>query len=194
MDFIMKKKYFLMNLLFLLSMNLFGQEAFNGIILDYENKPIVGAIVLTFQSKIKMVTDSYGKFRIDIGHKDTLKISSMGYQPLIIAIGDLQSNTIKLEKYSEELQEVIVSTGYYEISQERSTGSFTHIDNQLLNRNTSTNILDRLEGITNGLTFNRRNSTFPSDESGIQIRGISTIHSNSQPLIVVDDFHYVGDI
>src|SRR5690606_9473139 len=84
----------------------------------------------------------------------------------------------------------------YSVPRERATGAFTHIDNELLNRNASQNILDRLEGIALGVQFDRRNldrgDVYGQPE--IRVRGLSTIESNSQPLIVVDNFPFEGDI
>src|SRR6185312_3009033 len=88
------------------------------------------------------------------------------------------------------LQNVIVSTGYQQIPKERATGSFTMINNTLLNRSVSTDILSRLENVSNGLLFDRRSNGSPV----LSIRGQSTILSDAAPLIVVDNFPYEGDI
>lgn len=89
----------------------------------------------------------------------------------------------------------IVSTGYQTLPKERATGSFVQINNELLNRRISTNVLDRLEGIASGVVFNRNN--LPSNERmGISIRGRSTIDPlvNANPLVVLDNFPYEGDL
>ena len=85
---------------------------------------------------------------------------------------------------------VIVSTGYQDISKERATGSFTTISNKLLNRSVSTGILNRIENVSSGVLFDRRNNGQPV----LHIRGQSTILSDASPLIVVDNFPYEGDI
>jgi TonB-linked SusC/RagA family outer membrane protein len=104
---------------------------------------------------------------------------------------------IKLAASTRVLNEVtLVATGYQDISSERATGSFSKIDNKLLNRSVSTDILSRLQGVSGGLLFRAGNSySMDEDErSNILIRGYSTILSNSQPLIVVDNFPYDGYI
>ncbi|MBB5436934.1 TonB-linked SusC/RagA family outer membrane protein [Pedobacter sp. AK017] len=88
------------------------------------------------------------------------------------------------------LQEVSVSTGYQKIPKERATGSFAIVTNKDFNRRLSTDVLSRLDGMVSGLTFN----TNTSKTNDISIRGMSTIFSNTQPLIVVDNFPYDGDI
>ena len=78
---------------------------------------------------------------------------------------------------------------------EGSTGSFVQVDNKLLNRRVRTNILDRLEGVTSGLLFNK-NSLTANEKLGITIRGRNTLDDkvSADPLIVLDNFPYDGDI
>jgi TonB-linked SusC/RagA family outer membrane protein len=104
-------------------------------------------------------------------------------------------DTTKLRKDTIKLQEVVINTGYYQIPKERATGSFDHIDKQLINRSTGSNIISRLEGITSSLHFDRReNSRETVNTPELRVRGLSTINSNESPLIVVDNFPYEGDI
>src|SRR5690606_31818578 len=94
------------------------------------------------------------------------------------------------------LEEVVVNTGYQYIPKERATGSFVHIDNELLNRSVSTNILDRLKGVVSGMNFEERMMTnsYSPNETKVTIRGVSTINANMKPLIVVDGFPYEESI
>src|SRR6185312_1002579 len=87
---------------------------------------------------------------------------------------------------------VVVSTGYEILPKERATGSFVQIDNALINRSVGTNILDRLNGITSGLTFTQP-SLLSQGASTIEIHGRSTLFANPNPLVVVDNFPYDGD-
>lgn len=91
---------------------------------------------------------------------------------------------------AKELEEVIISTGYQTIPKERSTGSFATIDNKLLNERVTTSILERLDGTTAGLTFNKGTG------AGITLRGLSTLGgmADNQLLIIVDNFIYNGNI
>ncbi len=57
----------------------------------------------------------------------------------------------------------------------------------------SSDVISRLEGNVPGLIFNK--NALPSDNgTNINIQGHSTIFSNDQPLIVVDNFVYNGNI
>ena len=166
-----------------------------GKIVSAENLPIQGASIRLLHAHYTTVSGTDGNFQLTkpIG-KDTLLISYTGYlDKKIIIIDGNQFLTIRLESQLTQLDEVVVNTGYQSLPKERSTGSFVQIDKELLNRRVSTNILDRLDGITSGLIFNR-NKTPAANESDIVIRGRSTIYGQVNPLIIVDNFPYDGDI
>nr|WP_121272150.1 SusC/RagA family TonB-linked outer membrane protein [Pedobacter schmidteae] len=123
-----------------------------------------------------------------------LNISSKAQQP-----GQqkrpLKPDTLKTKKDTINLNEVVINTGYYQIPKERATGSFDHVDKQLINRSTGTNIIQRLEGVSSSLHFDRRSNSRESvNAPDLRVRGLSTINSNGAPLIVVDNFPYEGDI
>lgn len=173
------------------------QERFNinGTVVNDEGIPLAGASVMVKGSSKTVVTNGDGKFAlIEIGENDILVVSFIGYQTAEVKAG--RSVAIKLQIAPTSLTEVsVVSTGYQTIPKERSTGSFVQIENELLSRRVSTNIIDRLEGVVPGLVFNR--NALPTGENlGISIRGRSTISTNvnANPLVVVDNFPYEGDI
>ncbi|MBC8034008.1 MAG: secretin and TonB N-terminal domain-containing protein, partial [Chitinophagaceae bacterium] len=136
-------------------------------------------------------TDSAGRFSLkSVPANITLKITGAAIEPYIARLQGNKTLAITVITKVNIIEEVIVSTGYQDIPKERATGSFVKINNQLYNRNTSPKILDRLDGISNGLLFDKRKAT-PS----IQIRGLFTLtESISQPLIIVDNFPFEGSI
>ncbi len=87
----------------------------------------------------------------------------------------------------------VVHTGYQVIPRDRATGSFGKVDNDLLTRRVSTSILDRLDGVAGSVLFNN-NGVVGTNQSTMSIRGRSTIFANPEPLIVVDNFPYNGNI
>ncbi|WP_316795524.1 SusC/RagA family TonB-linked outer membrane protein [Pedobacter agri] len=172
----------------------------DGRVLDEQGQPLIGATVKIKGSNKTTTTNLDGAFSFsDVGNSDILQITYVGYQ--IQEVKATNNVVVKLKMAAGDLNEVaIVSTGYQTIPKERATGSFVQIDNELLNRRVSTNLLDRLDGVTSGLIFNKStgsNGLLPSNEKlGISIRGRSTIDNNvsADPLIVLDNFPYEGDI
>ncbi|MEH6305577.1 SusC/RagA family TonB-linked outer membrane protein [Olivibacter sp. CPCC 100613] len=154
-----------------------------------DDTPLDGATISIKGRQNTVLTYAEGKFRIlATDSTGVLVISYVGYQTAEIPFTKSNNNplTIRLESNGAQLEEVQVSTGYQTLPKERATGSFATPDGEMLNGRVSTDVLSRLNGITSGVLFNR--------EGGISVRGQSTIFANDQPLIVVDNFPYSGDI
>lgn len=167
-------------------------QKFSGTVISSEtNEGIEGATLELKASGQTALTHSDGTFSIDLRVKNAvLIVSHIGYKSKVIMPGSkLSGIVIILEKNEVAMQQVVVSTGYQQIAKENTTGSFDKIDEKLLNRSTSTDILSRLEG-TAGSVYFSKTSTYPE----IFIRGISTINAGTAPLIVIDNFPYEGDI
>lgn len=168
----------------------------HGKVIDAEGHVLSGASLHLLKSGQRAGTGRDGTFSLKVSMiPDTLEISYTGYltQKMALTLSELSLDLrIQLMAATADLEEVVVNTGYQTLNKERATGSFVQIDNALLNRRVSTNILDRLDGVTSGLIFNRTNI---SDEP-ISIRGRSTLlgGSSATPLIVIDNFPYEGDI
>ncbi|MCH7414321.1 SusC/RagA family TonB-linked outer membrane protein [Belliella sp. R4-6] len=193
----MEKLYTLIVFCFLVSFNSIGQESRTtqkGKVLSLSNaEPLVGATVMIKDTSKGVVTDENGEFEIDIDQSiKTLVISYVGFLRQEVEITGDAFLEINLTEDGLELKDFeIVSTGYQQLPKERATGSFVQVDEELINRRVSTNLIDRLEDITPGLIFNRTNVSRDLD---IDIRGRSTIFGNSRPLVIIDNFPYDGDI
>lgn len=167
----------------------------HGWVLD-ENKDPIGSASIVAAGDASTITNDAGEFYLDTHFADSrLQISSIGYEsqqmPLPPAGKDV---TIILRSRVRALIEaVVVHTGYQDVKRKSSTGSFDEVDNDLLNRRVSTNVLDRMDGVTSSVLFNK-NIVVGTNQSAITIRGRSTIYANPNPLIVVDNFPYPGDI
>lgn len=156
---------------------------------------VIGATVRLAGSAAGTVTGNAGDFSIKLS-KDTarLVITCIGYKPLTLRVTWPAPDpmTILLQQSSNLLNEVTVSTGYQTLSRERATGSFARISGRLLERETGTDIISRLDGIAPATLFDKRVQS-KSPFNSISIRGISTLESNAAPLLIVDNFPYDGD-
>lgn len=170
----------------------------SGKVQDEKGEGLPGASVKVKDSKIASLTDAEGRFRLTQVPADAvLTVSFIGYLPQEIAADSSGSEyNIILQPDLRQLEEVIVSTGYQDLPAERATGSFVQLDNTLLNRRVSTNIINRIEDLVPGMVFNRNRSTSLNTASSgaISIRGQSTILGKADPLIVIDNFPYDGSI
>lgn len=171
-----------------------------GRVTDTKGEPLPGATIKVKGTGNGIMTDALGRFSLsDIPANSVLQISFTGFDNQEILANDKENLQIRLSVNPNELKEVeVVSTGYQKLPKERATGSFAFVDNQLLNRSVSTDVLSRLDGVTSGLLFNKQmNKTGGLSSNGgdptISIRGRSTIFGNTEPLIILDNFPYEGD-
>lgn len=157
--------------------------------------PLPGASIRVSGTNKGAIANENGQFLLLLDQSDSLlTISYIGFETLEYR---LPSQPIEglLEISLTPAQTVlgaveIVSTGYQEVPRERATGSFAFLNQELVDRRVSTNMLDRLQDITPGLVFNRASAA----NDPISIRGRGTIFANTMPLIIVDNFPYDGPI
>ena len=179
-------------LLFISSIAFGQQRTISGKVSTESGERISGATISVKEYNEFAVSDTAGNFLLVVpGRQVTVHITHVGFEPQTVIL-PLARNTLPVYlKHSEPvLQNVIVSTGYQDMSKESATGSFSTVNEALLNRSVSTDVLSRLENVSSGLLFDHRSNGQPV----LSIRGQSTILSDASPLIVVDNFPYEGDI
>ncbi|WP_214228006.1 SusC/RagA family TonB-linked outer membrane protein [Pedobacter sp. B4-66] len=164
------------------------------IIFAASGETLAGAIIKNIATSQNVTSDSNGEFTLTLpnGRYD-LSINFLGYktQNIGIQIPLQKPLIIALETNEQSLKEVeIVSTGYQNIPKERATGSFEQVNQKLLNRRISSNILDKLETVASG--FYKSQVELSSET--YSIRGRSTIFADATPLIVLNNFPYEGNI
>ncbi len=176
---------------FLFSLTASAQQ-FNGKIISLpDSLPLKGATI-SIAGKI-FQTNAEGSFSISIPNgKYLIAINYLGYETLnkeVVIMGTTVLN-FHLAPAVNYLQEVEINTGYQTLPKERATGSFVTISNKVLNEQFSTDIISRLEAVANSVTVDKR----ANSNGNLMIRGLSTILGSKQPLIILDNFQYQGDL
>lgn len=172
-----------------------NQTPLRGRVISSEDQlPLPGASIRVNGTNKGAIANEEGRFLLFLDPKDSLlTISFIGFETLELGLSGRTADPmeISLQPTLTFLGAVeILSTGYEEIPRERATGSFAFLDQELVDRRVSTNMLDRLQDITPGLVFNRAAAA----NDPISIRGRGTIYANTMPLIIVDNFPYDGPI
>jgi len=137
-------------------------------------------------------SDSLGRLDLPVNENSTeVLVSAVGFESKEIKLlAKVMHVDIVLQAKENVLEEVQISTGYQTIPKDRATGSFGQLSNKELNHISSKSILDRLEGKVAGLQYDNR-----SGKPILNIRGLNTFNAlGSQPLIVVDNFPYAGQL
>lgn len=158
------------------------------------NEPLPGTLLQWKASHIHAFVDKNGNFKLPFTGTDTLIVSHASYQSQQLAFTGPRANITITMAAKTDMDEVVVSTGYQSLPKERATGSFGLIDNKMLNEQVGTNILDRLKGVTSGVLFDDSKALSENKRLNFNIRGLSTINGAQDPLVIVDNFPYEGDI
>ncbi|MRG47359.1 SusC/RagA family TonB-linked outer membrane protein [Chitinophaga sp. SYP-B3965] len=177
----------------------------SGSIMDIDGNPLQGATIVVKGTNKGASTGANGRFNIDaVPKRSWLVISSVGFLSKQFFLENETELSFTLDPGITQMEGItIVSTGYQSLPMERSTGSFVPLDSELVQRRVGTNILDRLDGVTSGmLNFTSATpgniSKMPVVTSlGLSLRGLSTLSPNqvnTNPLIVLDNFPYEGDV
>ncbi|CDS92077.1 TonB-dependent receptor plug [Sphingobacterium sp. PM2-P1-29] len=167
---------------------------FEGTVVDGTSRPLSGVTIFNKRNNIQTATDGDGYFRIPANVGDEIQFRFLGYQSQEITVGNQNKITIFLYVQQAGIDTVQINniqTGYFSLPKERATGSFSQVNNELINRTVSTGIMSRLADVVPGLIFNKGYG----GAQGLVIRGQTSIDQNtSKPLIIVDNFPFEGDI
>lgn len=122
-------------------------------------QPLEGIRIGIPKTQVETSTNSQGRFVLDVpAETKILVLSGDEYKTREFSVSAPSQSTITfyLVAKTTEIQEVKVYNGYQKIPKERATGSFSTVDNQLLQKQVTTNIMERLPAVANGLLFYKR--------------------------------------
>src|SRR5258705_1410692 len=178
--------------------NIINSIDVRGRVTNEKGEAIAGATVTIKGTNKLTTTNENGEFFLEkIDENATLRFTSVNIEPYEISVNGRTYLTINAKTKITTGEAVVVeaNTGYQKVEPNKINGSVVVIDNKTLNQQTGPNILQRLDGITSGLYFNvGKNINISQGTTNISIRGLSTINGPLDPLVVMDNFPYEGDI
>lgn len=160
------------------------QRTISGYIRDEFGQPIEGANVLIKGSTVGTVTNSTGRFELEITGDVTLMINMIGFQPLEENTAGRNSINITLRSDSQELDEVVV-TGYSQIERRHVASSISEVNMDRVTDRPIFKLEEAFSGTVPGVTMLQGSNLPGSVPGSISIRGISTLQSQA-PLVIVD--------
>ncbi|WP_344787467.1 SusC/RagA family TonB-linked outer membrane protein [Postechiella marina] len=181
--------------------NLQQEVLISGVVRDENGLPIPGMTVYVSSREPSSeqapkdfmlrgtTTDFDGKFSLkaEIGYY--FIVSGMGYERHTEQIARSKKiYNVTLKERVSKLEEVlVVSSGYQTISKERVTGAYSSVKKSQLDKPASS-IAERLTSVVSGL----QTVIGEDGESSFQIRGLTTLGADKDPLIVLDGFPIEG--
>jgi len=174
-------KAFLSALLFFVGLGMYAQSV-SGTVTS-EDGPLPGATVVVKGTTNGITTDFDGNFSIAASADAVLEVSFVGFTTQEVAVAGQDQITITLAT-NNELDEVVV-TGYGSQRQKEITAAVVKVDAEDFNQGSISDASQLLQGKVAGLQIYNRGGN-PNAAATIRLRGISTVGSNAQPLIVID--------
>ena len=178
------KKVILMIMFFVSANVALAQSPITGTVNGEDGKPLYGVTVKVKGTLKAVITDLDGKYSIQAESTDVLEFTFIGLTKQEVKINGREIIDINMGEDVEMLGDVVV-TGFQTISKERATGSFSVVNEKILEKRPVSDISSALKGLAPGLAGD--------NFENFKIRGQGSLTGGSKPLIVVDGFPIDGD-
>lgn len=182
-----------------------GGTVIKGKITDLKTKePIQGASVSEEDADGRIIkgaaTDIEGNFVLRVTNtKNKISISYVGYKTTSVNINSRSTINFQMDPGGSELGEVVVvgsrgvNNGIGSVSSRNLTTAVASIDAKVLEEMQAASIDQALQGRLAGVDITATSGD-PGAAMNIRIRGVSSINSTGNPLIVVDGMPYDTEI
>ena len=160
------------------------------VISESDGQPVIGASVKVNGTTIGAVTDGGGRFSLTCpDDKKMLTISYIGMENVEVAA---RPNMRIILSDNREIDEVIV-VAYGTQKRSSFTGAAATVKGEKIEKLQVSNLSKAFEGSVAGVQTTATSGT-PGSSAKIRIRGIGSISSSQEPLIVVDGVPYEGSL
>jgi TonB-linked SusC/RagA family outer membrane protein len=150
---------------------------------------IPGATVKVKGSQVGAIAGAAGEYTIEAPSAGTLVFSSIGYQGREVKIGGRAKINVELEESASTLNEVVV-VGYGEMKKTDLSSSQVSVSAADIKKTVNTTIDQALQGRAANV-YVTNNSGKPGGGVSVNVRGISTISGNTEPMYVIDGVQIV---
>lgn len=165
----------------------------NGLVTDEQGQPLPGVTVVVKGITVGTITDSDGRFTLDIPpSSEILMFSFVGMRTQEIEIGEATTFSVVMQEDVFGIEEV-VAIGYGVQRREAVTGSVASIAGDVMRDIPASNFTQALQGRLAGVEFSQTSSR-PGSPLQIRIRGTRSLTASNDPLIVLDGIPFIGTI
>lgn len=161
-----------------------------GVVLDSNQEPVIGANVLVKGTTVGTITDIDGRFTLEVPDNAVLVVSYIGYLSTELVPGSKTDLTISLKEDSQNLDEVVV-VGYGVSRKKDLTGAVSVLKIDDLKDTPVSSVDQMMQGKLSGVNVMPDN--MPGGGVAVRIRGFSTIRNND-PLYIIDGVPVEGGI
>lgn len=168
-------------------------RTYRGMVTDAaDNEPLIGATIMPIGGGQGTATDIDGRFTITVPAKvKEVQVSYVGYQSVTVPLTD--NMIVSLNVSASTLDDVMV-VAFGTTTKEAFTGSAAVVNSSDIQKHTTTNVADALVGSVPGLQMRSTTGAPGSSQGSMSIRGINSIYSSTEPLIIVDGAPYSASL
>lgn len=163
----------------------------NGVVVDVEGLPVIGAAVQIDGKTGGVITDLDGKFTVSAASGDVLVVTCIGMETENVPVNDRQNITIVMKYQSDHLDEVTV-VAFAKQRKESVIGSIETVKPEEL-KVPSSNLTTALAGRMSGVIAYQRSGEPGKDNANFFIRGVTTFGYKTDPLILLDNVEITTD-
>lgn len=161
------------------------QRVVQGTVLDGQGNALIGAGIRVKNTQVGTTADAQGKFSLSVpAGSDALIVNFVGMSPQEITIGSRTEINVVLRADAQSLNDVVV-VGYGSVKRSDLTGSVSSIKREEILVGTPLSLDRAIQGKVAGVQVTQ-NDGAPGAGISVQIRGVNSFGSNTQPLYVVD--------
>ena len=156
-----------------------------GTVTDRQGEPIAGANVVLQGTQKGTMTDMDGRFSLEVpSTRSVLRVSFIGYTTQEVTPDARGTVKVVLEEDSELLDDVVV-VGYGTMKTADITSAVASVKSEDFTNGKISDAAELIKGKVAGLSI-VKSSGDPNATSSIMLRGITTIHGDVTPLVLVD--------
>ncbi|OUR92712.1 SusC/RagA family TonB-linked outer membrane protein, partial [Flavobacteriales bacterium 34_180_T64] len=146
--------------------------------------PLPGVNVIVKGTARGVQTDFDGNYSIKASANETLVFSFLSMKTVERAVGNATKIDVTMLEDVESLQEVVIEA-YRTSTKETSNIASTTITSSTINARPNANFAQTLQGQVAGLNITTGNGQ-PGGNSTINLRGVSSLSGNTEPLFIID--------
>jgi TonB-linked SusC/RagA family outer membrane protein len=169
-----------------------AQTIIKGTVTDTAGVPLPGITVRVKGTKTLAASDANGKFSIAAPPSATLTFSYIGYNTQEVVIGQQTNISVILREGDKSLNEVVV-IGYGTKKKTDLTGTVNSLEGSTIVEVKAPTATEAMQGQLPGVDV-KATTNKPGNGYSINIRGINSINSSTQPLYVIDGAPVVNGI
>ncbi len=161
------------------------KKTITGTVVDATGLPVIGANIVEVGTTNGTITDTDGKFSLDVDNDATIHVSYIGYIEQDIPTSGRTIINITMQEDIQMLDE-IVAVGYGTQRKANLVGSVTSVSGEKIASIPASDITNAISGRLPGSVIIQQSGEPGQNAAKILVRGRTTLGGNTQPLVVID--------